>query len=335
MYELLGICLALAALLTFNALASIISVMLWRGVKRFARRQQARARSKILFGLRVFPLSSAIVYVLMLLIPAYIAHEPRTTAEIVSPQLAVIAIISGLALAFALWRGFAAWHRTRQLTLDWMRHAEPIKLDHISIPAYSIRHRFPVIAVVGAIRPRLFIAEQVLASLSEEELQVVLTHERGHLVARDNLKRTIARACRDVLMIVPCGNSLDREWTESSEAAADEYVAQDKGPAGALNLAAAMIKIARMIPPGVRATLPAGAFLIDGEAGGDVTRRVRYLTELASLENMTKARSSLSSRISLWVALCCLLAATALLATYSHMLTGTHTAMECVVSALQ
>src|SRR4051812_1509429 len=98
--------------------------MLWRSVRSLAYRWQASTRAKLLFGLRVFPLSSAIVYVLMLLIPAYIAHEPRTTSEIVSPQLAVIAILSGVALAFALWRGFATWYTTRRLTIDWLRHAE-------------------------------------------------------------------------------------------------------------------------------------------------------------------------------------------------------------------
>lgn len=334
MYELLGICLALAALLVFNALACVVAVVLWRAVKRFGYRLQAQARAKILFGLRVFPLSSAVVYVLMLWIPAYIALEPRTTKEIVSPQLAVIAILSVLALALALWRGFSAWYRTRRLTIDWLRHAEPIRLDNISIPAYSIRHRFPVIAIVGAIRPRLFVAGQVLDSLSEEELQAVILHEHGHLVARDNLKRTIVRACRDMLMIVPCGNSLDREWTESSEAAADEYAARVKGSAGALDLASALVKIARMIPVGLRATLPAGAFLLDEEIG-DVTRRVCRLTELASLEGMPKGESGLYRRAVLWALLCCLPVAAALIASYSHVLIGMHTAMEFVVSALQ
>lgn len=334
MYELLGICLALAALLTFNALASVITAMLWRSVRRLAYRWQASTRAKVLFGLRVFPLSSAIVYVLMLLIPAYIAHEPRTTSEIVSPQLAVIAILSVVALVFALWRGFATWYTTRRLTIDWLRHAEPIKLYNVSIPAYSMRHRFPVIAVVGAIRPRLFIATQVLDSLNEEEIQAVMAHEQGHLIARDNLKRTIVRACRDVLMIAPCGNSLDREWTESSEAAADEHAAHVKGASGALDLASALLKIARMMPVGVRATLPAGAFLV-GEEIGDVTSRVRRLAELASLEKIPEGRLALYPRIALWMSLCSLLAAAALIASYSHILIGMHTALECVVSALQ
>jgi hypothetical protein len=79
---------------------------------------------------------------------------------------------------------------------------------------------------------------------------------------RDNLKRALMRACRDVLVIVPCGRILDRDWSEVAEAAADEHAAR-AGATVALDLASALIKIARLIPEGVKPTMPAGAFLID------------------------------------------------------------------------
>jgi len=78
-----------------------------------------------------------------------------------------------------------------------------------------------VIAVVGSIRPRLFVAGQVLDSLTDEEMLAAIAHECGHLAA-DNFKRVLLRACRDMLTIVPCGRSLDRAWAENAEAAADE-----------------------------------------------------------------------------------------------------------------
>lgn len=334
MYELLGICLALGALLIFNALASLIAVMLWQCIKRFTHRWSATTRANVLFAFRIFPPASAITCVLTLLIPAYIAHEPRTTTEVVSPTLAALAFLSVIGLALAIWRGFRTWYVTRRLVADWLHHAEPTSLKNISIPAYRINHRFPVVAVVGAIRPRLFIANQVFDTLSDEEIQAVVTHELGHLAAHDYLKRIMLRACRDVLVIVPCGRSLDRAWDESVEAAADEHAARIRGASGALDLAEAMIKISRAVPVGVKPTMPAGAFLID-EVGGSVVWRVRRLTELATINNVYQQRPKFFSSLIMWVFFSCLLVAITLIATNAHMSIWMHDAIERVVSVLQ
>lgn len=334
MYELLGICLALAALLTCNALASLLAVILWRSAGRMTGAWSARARARVLFALRVLPPASAAVCVVMLLIPAYLVFEPRVTTEAVSLKLAVIASLSVIGIALAIWRGLVTWHATRRLVDDWLRHAEPIRLKDVLIPTYRIEHRFPVIAVVGAIRPRLFIANQVFDSLSDEELTAAVAHELGHLAVHDNLKRALVRACRDMLMIVPCGRSLDRAWAESTEAAADEHAAHAVGAAGALDLAAALVKIARIAPVDARPTMPAGAFLID-EGVGDVVWRVRRLTELAAIDNEYQRRWESFPRLVNCICLCCVLAAIIFMATNSHTLMWMHTAIEHVVSALQ
>ena len=67
------------------------------------------------------------------------------------------------------------------------------------------------------------------------------------------------------LLIIPCGRSLDRAWSEASESAADEHAAQTEF-AVALNLASALVRIARMIPAGQRQVMPrVSAFLVGGE----------------------------------------------------------------------
>ena len=333
MYELLGICLALAALLTLNAVVSLMAVMLWRGIRQFTHRWPAVTQANVIFALRIFPLAGAIICIFALLLPAYIRHEPRITSEVVSLKLAALAVLSVIGLAFAIWRGLATWHMTRRLVADWLRHAEPVSIENVSIPAYRVVHRFPVVAVVGAIRPRLFIAAQIFDTLSCEEIQAVVDHESGHLAAHDNLKRALVRACRDMLMIVPCGRSLDRAWAESAEAAADEYAARMRGAFGALNLAEAMIKISRVVPVGAKPTMPAGAFLIDEP--GDVVRRVRRLTELATIDNDYRRRLESFSNTITWAFLSCLLIAIALVATNAHVLTMVHTTIEHVVLALR
>src|SRR5215475_8098332 len=265
MFELLGICLALAALLTLNALAATLASALWGALGRRLEGRPAAARARLIFALRVFPPFIAAVGVGALLLPAYIAHEPRRAVEPVGLKLGVLAVVSAAGLLLALWRGVAAWIATRSLVKDWLRLAEPVSFDQIRIPAYRLRHQFPVVAIVGVIRPKLFIADHLYQSLTRQEFAAAIAHESGHLAARDNLKRALLRACRDALSIIPSGARLDRAWAEASEAAADEHAARGGGNV-ALDLASTLVKIARLVPEGVNPAMPAGALLIGDSA---------------------------------------------------------------------
>jgi Zn-dependent protease with chaperone function len=329
-YELLGICLVLAALLTINALASLLAAACWRLFEWPLRNRPARTRAEILFALRVSPPVVALISVGLFLIPSYVGYEPYSTPEVVSPKLALLAMVSAVGVAFALWRGFRSWFATRSLLREWLATAEKIRLDGVSTPAFRMRHPFPIIAVVGTIRPRLFVAEHVLQTLSEEEMKAAIAHECGHLAARDNLKRSLLRACRDALMIVPWGRSIDRAWAENAEAAADEHAA-DRGSAVALNLASALIEIARMVPAGARPSMPAAAFILGDEAHG-VMGRVNRLLALAGAGRRQSKPIFISwaERIGLFL----LLAGLTLTLTNTPALASLHVAMERVVQSL-
>ena len=333
MYELLGICLVLAALLTINALASLLAAGCWRLLEWPLRNRPARTRAEILFALRVSPPALALISVGLFLIPSYIGYEPYSTSEVVSTKLAMLAMVSAVGVAFALWRGFRSWFATRSLLREWLATAEKIRLEGISTPTFRIRHPFPIIAVVGTIKPRLFVAEHVLQTLSEEEMKAAIAHECGHLAARDNLKRSLLRACRDALMFVPYGRSVDRAWAETAESAADEYAAQQSAGT-ALNLASALIEIARMIPAGARPTMPVGAFLLGDETNG-VQARVSRLINLATTrpEDRNSRFSLLASRLAtvVWVALPAIIA---VVLVNSNALASLHAAMEHVVKLL-
>ena len=281
MYELLGISLGLAALLSVNALASFVSAGLWRIIRRPLQRCSARTRAEFLFAFRVTPLLLSTLFVAAFLIPAYLLHEPYSTGEVVSGKLAALAFISAVGLLLAVSRAVRSWLRTRRLLKAWLNAARPITLPGVSIPTFKLTHEFPVLAVVGTFRIRLFVAEQVLATLSPDELRAAIAHEAGHLHARDNLKRSLLRACADALLMIPCGRSLDRAWVETSESAADEFAALES-PAAAINLAAALVKVAKMVPKGSRAGVPVAAFLVGNEEDRGIKARVRRLLEIAS-----------------------------------------------------
>ncbi|HYG10333.1 MAG TPA: hypothetical protein VD835_10320, partial [Pyrinomonadaceae bacterium] len=213
----------------------------------------------------------------------------------------------------------------------------PVKLAGVRVPVYRLQHRFPVIAVVGVTRPRLFIAGHLFDKLSAEELRAAVMHEHGHLTAHDNLKRAALRACRDVLMLVPAGRTLDNAWVEQSEAAADEHAARAGGASLALDLASALVKIARLVPAGATPRMPAGAFLVGDQGESGVAWRIRRLARLATSE---PPPSHHTSNAALNYALAGALAAALLvsaMAAFSqpHFLVPLHGALEHVVIALE
>src|SRR6266849_8140892 len=323
MYKSLGISLALATLLTINAVASLAAAALWRLIEKPMRSCSARTRAEVLFAMRIGPPAVALISVAALLIPSYIAYEPYSTNEFVSKKLGALAILSAIGVALALSRGFRSWLATRSLLRKWLNSATPIKLPEIDVPTFRISHPFPIIAVVGMFRPRLFIAERVIESLSQEEMVAAIAHEYGHLAARDNLKRSLLRACRDALMIAPCCRSIDRAWAETAECAADEHAAH-KSPATALDLASALVKIAKMVPAGSHAAMPVAAFLVGNEETRGVNARIGRLLEIASTAHHRRVGNPVLTKLIISTAICFSLVVTVLVANNTQILLTVH-----------
>lgn len=331
MYELLGISVMLAALALLNACASLGVAIIWRLLASLVDSFSAQTRADLLFTLRITaPVLTAIV-VALFLIPSYIGYEPRVTDEVVSKKLVALALLSVAGVAFALWRSIRSWFATIRLTKKWLLRSEQIDLPGIAIPAFCIDHSFPIIAIVGTLRPRLFIAREVLLSLNEEELAAAIAHECGHLSARDNLKRTLLRICRDLLLLVPFGRAVDRAWTESAESAADEFAAQ-QSRANALNLASALVTIAKMVPTGARADVPLGAYLVGAETQG-VKGRIKRLIEMSS-EGIHKRTNSALVRSLPAISLAGFAVLAGMMASNGRVLLGVHEIVERAVNLL-
>ena len=331
MYEFLGITLVLALLLTINATATMMAAGIGRLFKPLLRRSSARTRAEILFVMRIGPPVIAIVAIAAFMIPSYLAYEPHATGESVSWKLGLLAILSAIGVGLAISRGIRSWLATRSLLEDWLAASTRVELEGINIPTYILEHSFPVIAVVGAIRPRLFIANHVFESLSPEELTAAVAHECGHLAARDNIKRSVMRVSRAALLLIPCGRSLDRAWSEASESAADEHAAQQSSLV-ALNLASALVRIARMIPNGQRQVIPAAvsAFL-GGEDSPGVKVRVRRLVELAATDPRLLVSNASLIRLVPWFVLTLIVVGGVTLESRPQALAAVHHFVEQVV----
>jgi Zn-dependent protease with chaperone function len=280
MYELLAICLSLTGLLLINSVGSMLTSLLGRLCRRHMESKPAQIRAQFLFLLRLLPPVAAILGVGTLFIPAYLANEPRQTDEVVTVKLGILAALSLYAISAAVWHGLTARRLTMRLTRDWMKHSEQVRIGTIGIPTFRIRHPFPLIAVVGTWRPKLFIAEQIFASLTPHELLAAIAHEEGHLITGDNFKRAVLSACRNSLILKSMSRTFDRKWVETTELAADEYAARN-GAAMALDLASALVKVARLVPRDATPAMFAGANLVADEMGS-IQKRVLRLTQIAA-----------------------------------------------------
>ncbi|HSE33171.1 MAG TPA: M56 family metallopeptidase [Pyrinomonadaceae bacterium] len=335
MYELLGISIAFAALLTINALATLVAAGFGRLLRRPLRRCTARTRAEILFALRIAPPAIAIVTLGAFLIPSYLIYEPHATKERITIKLAVLAIASGIGVTLAVCRGLRSWIATRSLLRQWSANATRVEVESVSIPTFRLPHSFPLVAVIGSFRPKLFIADHVLRTLTEEELAAAIAHEYGHLAALDNFKRSLLRSSRSALLVIPCGRSLDRAWSEASESAADEYAAQES-PTVAVNLAAALVTIARLVPQQHRTMLPTSVstFLRGDEEPQGVKDRVRRLLELAATDSRSRFNNAPVVRFGLWLSLALIVIVSITIESRPQVLASVHALIEQFVAVL-
>jgi len=332
MYEFLGISVILAALLLLNAGASAATAVIWRLITPMVASLSARTRSDLLFTLRLAAPAFSIVVVFLFIIPAYLDYEPRTTTEVVSKKLAALALVSFASIAFALGRTIRSGRATAKLRRQWLQKAERIHMPGIDVPAFRISHHFPIIAIVGTLRPCLFIADNVLSSLNQDEIAAAIAHESAHLAARDNLKRTLLRLCGDSLFVVPFGRTVERMWAENIESAADEFAARQSA-ANALNLASALVTIAKMVPAGARADVPLAAYLTGAEETQGIRSRIRRLIEMSSNGSLRRMSNSPSHWLPM-VSFAVFAAGAAIAASSPRVLIGVHEILELAVNLL-
>ncbi len=148
------------------------------------------------------------------------------------------------------------------------------------------------------------------------------------------MKRSLLHACRDALLIIPVGRSLDRAWSEASEEAADENAAS-QGNAVALDLASALVKIARNIPRGARPNMPAGVFLMGDEETKGIKSRVRRLILLSTIDSRAGSRYEVVKKLLVWTPPVMLLAILTISATSPGLLARVHYLIEHAVFALR
>jgi beta-lactamase regulating signal transducer with metallopeptidase domain len=237
--------LIVIALSTYGAASlcgSAVIILCWRRMAAATLPDADR-----LFRWRLAPTAAACVVSLLGTI-AFARFEPRAGLERTGFLLLWLAAITAAIVSTMVVKVAAGHVVTRRARRSWMASAESTVLPGVSIPVSIVASTFPIVAVVGIVRPRMIVARSVLDACSVDEVRAIMAHEAWHLRRRDNARRALLAALPDALTWLPFSRRAGRQWHEAAEHAADDAGARS-APAGRLHLASALLRVARLVPP--------------------------------------------------------------------------------------
>lgn len=267
---------ALGAYAALNVLGSIALAAAWRA-GWLSHLAPAPARARRLAWLRALPSFAAAIVALVIVAPAFAMFEPYREAEPVGPILPILASVAIAQFVATCWLALAGAIRTHVVARAWLKAGTPLDVQPpAGVPAYAIDSLAPIVALVGVFSPKLIAARAVIDACTREELSAIVAHERGHLQARDNMKRWLMACAPDALRWTPIHHEICAAWHDAAEDAADD-VATGGDDGARANLATLLVKIARLAPETAWPVATVSPFIQqDG-----LVRRVRRLLEPA------------------------------------------------------
>jgi len=263
MYFFRGSIIALGVfVLVYVALSLMVGVG-WR----WLRRDRRSVSSATAYGLRILPLTAALVVVVLFTVPSFLRLEPRWDDEPMGGAVLALASAGLVVLIFGTMNTLLAWVRTARRVSSWTANLRALELQ-APVPAFQTPESAPLLAVAGLCRPKLLVSSCAQRVLGRQELEMAIRHEVAHVRRRDNLKKLLLRACAFPLL-----HELERAWIEAAEIQADDEAVRDEQ--SALDLASALIKLSRLSP---RAPAPALAMdLLTGNPSAVAARVERLL----------------------------------------------------------
>lgn len=319
--ELLAVSIALTILLGVHTISTLAGYLMWVVVRRRLAHWPARSRVRFLFATQVAPLLIAVAAVGLFVVPSWWAYEPFPTAEGISLGLGLAAVVTAILVAVAATKIARSIVLMKRASGEWSKQATRVSIEGADL--HCIEHPFPLLATVGILRPRIFVARQVLSALEPRELLAAVRHEIAHQIHRHNLKATFMLFARHLLPLLP-STPLERSFAAAAEEVADEEAVGDRADV-ALDLASALIKIGRLVPAGMTAAMAGASFAVDREHL--LESRIRRLADVTD----RPARSGRAGRT--W-RLLLITSLVAYVANAGHLFLATHRLIELIVAAL-
>jgi Zn-dependent protease with chaperone function len=239
MFALREIAVSLTCFVLLYCWLSALVAIVWRPFKPLRVAQQSVAA--LLFGLRILPLLASVVITAVLVVPSFQRLEPRSLNEGMGAVPLALGVCALLLIAYGCFRVIAAEIRSTRVVTRWLEGARPLQSTPGSAVTFQSHREAPPLTLVGVRKPRILVSESTVALLSHDELQIALKHELQHMKSRDNLKKLIFRCCP-----FPGMAKLESAWSQASELAADDAAVSN--PCDAVDLAAALVKLSRLVP---------------------------------------------------------------------------------------
>ncbi len=325
MYFALLLMTSLAAGLILHALASLLSLAVWRLLRAWLDRTSPRTAARLLLAMRMSPLALSLCILAMFVIPSFLEFEPRSTIEPVSFTLLSLAAVTAVILSGSLARCISAALQSRRVMREWLRDSRLQSEQVEGVSVYRCQVERPVIAVMGLWSARIFASESVFAALSEDELRAAFRHEAVHARSFDIAKKMFLQLAPSFLPGINLLQPITTHWSRVCELSADERAVSGDAHR-TLHLASALVKVARLAGA-TPAGLPAlSAALHGGESL--LGHRVRRLLEISEHPDAVAADSTLDMRKVLLAAACI---TALLLVAYPQALSFTHELLEFLV----
>jgi BlaR1 peptidase M56 len=228
-----GVLVSLAFFAVVYCLVSALVVLTWEGVRRVCWKPSSSSVN-LLFGLRILPFAFSVGVTVFFTFPSFWLLERRSLDE--DTGTFVLGLCSLLILGTGLFRMLWAEARTTHAVTRWRSSANS-GAGRIA-PTTKASDGAPPLILVGIRRPKVMVSDIAVTVLSDDELEVAVRHELGHMRSWDNLKKLLISATP-----FPGMRSLEHAWHQEAELAADDSAVTNRREA--LALAAALIKLSR------------------------------------------------------------------------------------------
>jgi beta-lactamase regulating signal transducer with metallopeptidase domain len=328
MFYLLSIALCCAVLFIVLAGTSAVSIWVGRLLRPAASSLAPATAANLLFTIRILPVFLASVATFGFVLPALLKFEPRSTSELVGWRLLLLAVPGSVLIAMMALRAINIIRSTRLVRVNWSSRSEKLPLQVTDVPVYCLKDttQGSVLAVLGFLRPKIFVGRRVLEELTRAELVAAVEHERAHVTSFDNLKQLVLKVTRYPAWLNLSGVA-DSAWINASEIAADE--AALASGISVLDLSGALIKVAALSSRAVVGEMVAASHLVPVENGSSLQARVGRLQEI--LEGHGPARHASPRNRMVKIVVPVTLAVIAYAACVSTALPWVHEVLEALV----
>ena len=237
MFALRGVAVSLTFFVMVYCLLSAVVSVSWRWLRWL--KASERDLANLLFFWRVFPLFAAVVVTVAFVIPSFQLLEPRSTDEGVGTMPIALGLGAVLLIAWGCCRVISAQIHTSRAVARWIAGSRPLGEGTPTV-AFRSRRDAPPLILAGMRKPRVLVSDATVEVLTADELEVALRHELAHIRSCDNLKKLVFRLCP-----FPGMAPLETAWSQAAELTADDDAVRDINDA--LNLAAALVKLSRLV----------------------------------------------------------------------------------------